>query len=80
MNGSRRHQADAAVAVFMVVPVEEALAVSARIFDRAEACGEVGSVLEGLELRLGVGVVIRDVRVAVGLGDLEVDQQCRDRL
>ena len=75
MDGGRRHQADAAVAVFVVVPAEELLAVSASIFDRAEAIGEVGPVLQGLELRLGVRIVVRDVRPAVGLGDLQIDQQ-----
>ena len=47
MDGDWSHQADAAVAVFMVVPVEEPLAVSAGVFDRAEAIREVGPVLEG---------------------------------
>jgi hypothetical protein len=46
MDGGWSHQADAAVAVFMVVPVEEPLAVSAGVFDRTEAIGEVGSVFQ----------------------------------
>ena len=74
MDGGGRHQADPAVAVFVVVPAEELLAVSASVLDRAEALGEVGSVLQGFELRLGVRIVIRDVRTAVGLGDLQIDQ------
>ena len=41
---------------------------------------KVGSVLQGFELRLGVRVVIRDVRAAVGLGDVEVDEQRGDGL
>src|SRR5688572_32409166 len=41
---------------------------------------EAGAVLEGLELGLGVGVVIGDVRAGVGLGDAEVGEQERDRL
>ena len=73
MDGGWSHQADAAVAVFMVVPVEEPLAVSAGVFDRAEAIGEVGPVFQSFELRLGVRIVVRDVRAAVGLGDIEVD-------
>ena len=80
MDGGGRHQADPAVAMIMVVPVEELLAVSASVFDRAEAIGEVGSVLQGFELRLGVRIVVRDVRAAVGLGDLQVDQERGDRL
>jgi hypothetical protein len=37
VDGSRSHQADTAVAVFVVVPVEELLAVSTSILGRAEA-------------------------------------------
>ena len=63
----RSHEADSAVTVFVVVPVEELLAVSASVLNRAETIGEVGSVLQGFELRLGVRIVIRDMRAAVGL-------------
>jgi hypothetical protein len=74
MHGGRGHPADPAVAMIMVVPAKELLAVSASIFDRAEAIREVGSILQGRELRLGVRIVIRDVRAAVSLGDLKIDQ------
>jgi len=73
VDGSRSHQTDAAVAVFVVVPLEELLTVSASILDRAEAIWEVGSVLQGFELRFGVRIVIRHVRAAVGLGDIAGD-------
>jgi hypothetical protein len=55
--------------------LEEQSAVSASVLDRAEALREVRSVFQSFELRLGVWIVIRDVRPAVGLGDLEVDEQ-----
>jgi hypothetical protein len=42
MDGGQSHQPDPAAAVSMVVPAEELLTVSASIFDRAEAIGEVG--------------------------------------
>jgi hypothetical protein len=42
--------------LFMVVPAEELLVVNASILDRAEALGEVGSVLQGLELRFEYGL------------------------
>ena len=58
MDGGRSHQADSAEAVFVVVPEEEAPAVSAGILDRAEAIGEVGSVFQGFELRLGIRIVL----------------------
>ena len=67
VDGGRSHQANSAVAVLVVVPVKEPLAVSASVLDRAEAIGEVGSVLQGFELRLGVRIVVRDVRAAVVL-------------
>ena len=80
VDGGRCHQANSAVAVFVVVPVEELLAVSASVLGRAEAIGEVGSVLESFELRLGVRIIIRDMRAAVGLGDIEVDEERGDGL
>ncbi len=48
MHGSRGHPPDPAVAMIMVVPAKELLAVSTSIFDRAEAIREVGPVLQGL--------------------------------
>jgi hypothetical protein len=74
VNGLRRHQADAGMPVSGVVPGEEGVAVSPRILDATEAIREFGAVFEGLELRLGIRVVIGDVRAAVGLGDLQVEQ------
>ena len=42
--------------------------------------GEVGSVLQGLEVRLAEGVVVAGVGSAVGLGDPQVGEQQGDRL
>src|ERR1700690_2935986 len=80
VDGGWSHQADTAVAMFVVVPVEKVLAVGAGVLDRAETIGEVRSVLQGFELRLGVWIVIRDMRAAVGLGNIEVDEEGGDRL
>ena len=66
--------------MFVVVSAEEPLAVGSAILDAAEAPGEVGTVLQGLELRLGERVVVRGVRPAVGLGELQIDQQRGDGL
>jgi hypothetical protein len=52
VDGSRRHVADARMAMAVVVPGEELLAVGARILDATESLREVGPVLESLELRL----------------------------
>ena len=59
---------------------KNALAVRAGGLDRGEPAGEVGPVLQGLELGLGERVVVGDVRAGVGLGDAEVGEQERDRL
>lgn len=64
MDVSSGMQAQPAVAMFIVVPTEEDLAVSSGIFDRAEAAGEVGPVLQRLELSLAERIVVGDVRPA----------------
>ncbi len=68
------------MAVLVVVPAEEVLAVRPGGLDRAEPRGKRRPVLQGLELRFGVRVVVGDVRAGVGLGDAQVGQQQRDRL
>jgi hypothetical protein len=68
----RSHQPDPAVAMFAVVPWEEPLAENARIFDRPKPLRECGTILQRLELRLRVGIVIRNVRTAVVLRDTQV--------
>ena len=62
VDGARGHQPDPGVAMLVVVPVEEAAAGLARVLDRVEPIGELGPVLQGLEVRLRVGVVGRGVR------------------
>ena len=59
------HQAQGTVPVLGVVPREEALAENLGVLVRPEPSREVRPVLEGLELRLGEGVVVGDVRAAV---------------
>ena len=67
-----RHECDARMTVFGVVPTKKCLAMRPRVLDRPEARRKVGSVLQGLELHLGIRVVVRDVRPAVSLGDVEI--------
>jgi hypothetical protein len=50
----------------VVVPREADLAMGTGIRDGAEAFGEGGSVLQGLEVRLAEGVVIAGVAVGGG--------------
>ena len=73
--GFWRHEADTGMPMLGVVPSEEGLAMRPRIFDRSEAVREVRTILEGLELRLGVRIVIGDVRTAMRLANLQIDQQ-----
>ena len=51
---------------------KEDLAVSPGGLDRGELAGEVGPVLQGFELGLGVGVVVADVGPAQGAADAEL--------
>ena len=74
----RWHECDTGVTMLRVVPAEKFLAMRPCILDRAEARWEVRSVLQGFELRLGIRIVIRDVRPAVSFGDIKIDEQLRD--
>lgn len=67
MDGRRGEQADAGVVMVRVIPGEEALAEAPAVLDATKAVGEVGAVLERLELRLGKRVIIARIRPAVGL-------------
>jgi hypothetical protein len=62
VDACRGVQAQAGVAMLVVVSAEEALAVQPRGLGGAEAVGEVGPVLQRLELRLAGRVVVADVR------------------
>jgi hypothetical protein len=51
VNHVRRQRGDAAVVMFEVVPVEEALTMGASVFQRAEAVRELRSVV-GVDVEL----------------------------
>ena len=59
---------------------EKLLAESAAVLDAAEAVGKIRPVLQGAELAFRIGVVVGDVRAAVGLGDSQVRQEESHRL
>jgi len=80
VHAHRGHHRDARVPMLAVVPLEESLAEGAYIRYRAEALGQLGSVLERLEPSFGVRVVVLDVRPTVSLGDAEVSEQESDVL
>ena len=59
--------ADPGVAVGVVVPGEEPDQERAGVFEAAEPVGELGSVLQGLEMGFGVGVVVECSRKSGGV-------------
>ena len=63
--------------VLQVVPREEPAAEVLRLLDAGEPAGEAGWVLDGLEVRLRVRVVVRDPGTAQRLRDAEVGQELR---
>ena len=62
MDVFRRHHGNAAVTVLLVVPGKERLAERPGVLDASKAVREVRPVLERLELRLRVRVVVAEVR------------------
>ncbi len=75
MERLRGEQADAAVAMLLIVPVKERPAVAPRLLNAEETIREIGPVLEGFKLGFGKGVVIAGVRPAVGLGYAKLGQE-----
>ena len=73
-------EADAGVAVLVVVPAEEAAAEGVGVLIAAEAVGELGAIFHGAELAFGVRVVVAHMRAAVRLGHAELGQQEGDGL
>ena len=66
------------VPVFIVVIPEEVAAEYAGVFDGSEFAGECGAVLEGLEVRLRVRIVVGYARAGVGLVDSEAGIESGD--
>jgi len=57
MDVSGRHESKADMVVFVLVPGEELRKEAPRLVDGRKSLGEVSSVLEGLELGFGEGIV-----------------------
>ena|GEM_PF-2661230 len=75
VHGRRRHVADAGVPMGVVVPGEEPLTERTGVLDRVKARRKVGLVLQGLELRFRVRIVVADMWPAVVLGDAQIGQE-----
>ena len=61
--------------MLVVVVVEETAAEQPAVFGGTKTARKLRTVLHRLELGLGVGIVVRDVRSGVGLGNSEVSQE-----
>ncbi len=75
VNVGRCHEADSRVPVVVIVIVEKTAAEQPAVFDGTETAGELRAILQRLELGLGVGIIVRDVRSGVGLGHAEISQE-----
>ena len=75
VDGGWGHVTDARMAMGLVIPREEPLTMAPGIFNASEADWEIRPILQGFELGLGIGIVIRDIGPAMGLGDIQIDQQ-----
>ena len=75
VNVGRCHKSDARVSVLVVVVAEETAAEQSAVFGGTKTARKLRAVLQRLELGLGVGIVVRDVRSGVGLGNSEVRQE-----
>ena len=72
MNHGGGEESEPGMAMFFVVPGEEALAKGTSILDGPKPFGEAGPVLESFEVALRVRVVVGDMRAAMGFGDPQV--------
>lgn len=68
----RGDQSDARVPVFLVVPGEKIPSKATGIFNRTEPHRELETFLEGLELGLGIRIVVAGMRSAMGFGHSQI--------
>ena len=69
------HQSNGRVAMFGVIPGEKLPAESPGILYTAESLRKLWPISKGLELGFQKGVVVRDMRSAMGLGYAQVSQK-----
>lgn len=66
------------MAVLVVVVVEELFVLGLGVVEGVEVVGLCGVVFECLEVCFDVGVVVGDVWLVVGVGDVEVFEELGD--
>jgi len=69
VNRRWRQQAYPGVTVLLVVPAKKTLTESTTVLNAPEAVRELRPILQGSELALGKGIVIRDVRPTMRFRD-----------
>src|SRR5512139_1435085 len=79
VNDLRGHQTNAGVVMLGVVPGEKGAAKPSGVFSTTEPLGELRPVLQGLELGLRIGIVVRDMRATVGLDHSQIQEQLSHR-
>ena len=80
MNHSRGEKTQPGMAVFGVVPGEKLLGEGPGILQASKAFREAGPVLQSPEMTFRIGIIVGDMRTAVGFGDPQIRHQERDRL
>ena len=80
MDRGRSEQPQGAVIMLLVVLVKERSDPGPGIFQRTEEVREVRSIFQGLELRLGIRIVIGDAWSRMSLGHAQIGQQHGQRL
>ncbi len=63
------HQAEPGMMMLVVVPLKKGLAETASVFDRTKTFREARPIFQGAELTFRIGIVIGNVRTAVGFDD-----------
>ena len=74
VNRRWRQQAYAGVTVLLVVPPKKTLTESTTVLDASKAVRELRPILQGSELALGKGIVVRDVRPAMRFRDTQIGE------
>ena len=69
VDGDRRVLRKAAVIVLVIGPSDEIIAVRAGVFEGAKACRESRAIRQRFIIRLGVRIIVGDMRSAVSFGD-----------
>jgi len=77
---SRRKQRQRAVAVLMIVPVEKRLAKFTRVRETSERLRKLGLILQRLEVRFDVRIVVGNVWPRVRFGHPQIRKQKGNRL